>query len=567
MAEGILMPKQGITVESCTISKWVKKVGDSVKVGDILFEYETDKASFECESTAEGEILAIFFEDGADVPVLTPVCAVGKHGEDYSSVAPAGETPKAAQAPAVPEASKADAPAAVPAAPTGPQAEPVLMPKQGITVESCVISKWVKKVGDAVKVGDILFEYETDKASFECESTAEGQILAIFFEDGADVPVLTPVCAVGKPGDDYSALVPGGAAPAAAPEAPKAETVAAPVSAAAPAAPVSADGLKASPRAKNLAKTQNLDLRLATATGPYGRIIERDVRDMMATGIGATGAAFAAVAAGEVGAYEGTGIGGRVSVRDLTAAPAAVVAAAAAPAAPEAAYTDKKLSGIRKSIAKAMVTSLSTMAQLTNVTTFDATEIMAFRKKLKENGEALGLPNITLNDIILYAVSRVILNYENLNANLLNGDTLRTFSHVNLGVAVDTDRGLMVPTIYNADQKSLAEIASEAKSLAKAAQSGSINPDLLKGGSFTVTNLGSLGVESFTPVINPPQTGILGVGGIVTRVKEVNGELKAYPAMSLSVTYDHRVVDGAPAARFAKDLANALEHFSVLLAK
>ena len=343
--------------------------------------------------------------------------------------------------------------------------------------------------------------------------------------------------------------------------------MAAPVSAAAPAAPVSADGLKASPRAKNLAKTQNLDLRLATATGPYGRIIERDVRDMMAKGIGATGAAFAAVAAGEVGAYEGTGIGGRVSVRDLTAAPAAVVAAAAAPAAPEAAYTDKKLSGIRKSIAKAMVTSLSTMAQLTNVTTFDATEIMAFRKKLKENGEALGLPNITLNDIILYAVSRVILNYENLNANLLNGDTLRTFSHVNLGVAVDTDRGLMVPTIYNADQKSLAEIASEAKSLAKAAQSGSINPDLLKGGSFTVTNLGSLGVESFTPVINPPQTGILGVGGIVTRVKEVNGELKAYPAMSLSVTYDHRVVDGAPAARFAKDLANALEHFSVLLAK
>ena len=566
MAEGILMPKQGITVESCTISKWVKKVGDSVKVGDILFEYETDKASFECESTAEGEILAVFFEDGADVPVLTPVCAVGKHGEDYSSVAPAGEVPKAAEAPEAKAAPKAEAPAAVPSAPSGPQAEPVLMPKQGITVESCVISKWVKKVGDTVKVGEILFEYETDKASFECESTAEGQILAVFFEDGADVPVLTPVCAVGKPGDDYSALIPGGAAPAAAPESPKAEAAAAPVAAAVPAATVSADGLKASPRAKNLAKTQNLDLRLATATGPYGRIIERDVRDMMAKGIGATGAAFAAVAAGEAGAYPGTGIGGRVSVKDLTAAPAQA-APVAPPAAPEAAYTDKKLSGIRKSIAKAMVASLSTMAQLTNVTTFDATEMMAFRKKLKENGEALGLPNITLNDIILYAVSRVILNYENLNANLLNGDTLRTFSHVNLGVAVDTDRGLMVPTIYNADQKSLAEIAAEAKSLAKAAQSGSINPDLLKGGSFTVTNLGSLGVESFTPVINPPQTGILGVGGIVTRVKEVNGEIKTYPAMSLSVTYDHRVVDGAPAARFAKELANALEHFSVLLAK
>lgn len=448
-------------------------------------------------------------------------------------------------------------------------AEGVLMPKQGITVESCTISKWVKQVGDAVKVGDILFEYETDKASFECESTAEGEILAIFYGDGDDVPVLVPVCAVGAKGEDYSAFAPKGEDAPAAAEAPAAPVETAPaapsaaVAAAAP-APVQSGELKASPRARNLAAAQNLDLRLAAPTGPYGRVIERDVRDMIAKGVGATGAAYAAVAAGAPGAYAGTGIGGRVSVADLQAAPAASAAPAAAA---EAEYTDEKLPGIRKTIAKAMVASLSAMAQLTNVSSFDATEIMAFRAKLKANAEALGLPNITLNDIILYAVSRVLPNHRTLNANLLEGDVLRVFSNVQLGVAVDTDRGLMVPTLRDANKKSLAEIAVEAKALAKDAQGGSINPDLLRGGSFTVTNLGSLGVETFTPVINPPQTAILGVGGIVTRVREVNGEIKTYPCMSLSLTYDHRVVDGAPAARFAKELCAALENFSVLLAK
>jgi pyruvate dehydrogenase E2 component (dihydrolipoamide acetyltransferase) len=168
--------------------------------------------------------------------------------------------------------------------------------------------------------------------------------------------------------------------------------------------------------------------------------------------------------------------------------------------------------------------------------------------------------------MILYAVARTLVNHPDLNANMIEDNVIRHFDHVHLGLAVDTPRGLMVPTIFNADTKSLLEISREAKELAAQARSGSINPDMLKGGTFTVSNLGSFGVEMFTPVINPPQTGILGVCGITTRVREVDGKITTYPAMGLSLTYDHRAVDGAPAARFASELVKKLENFTVLLA-
>ena len=212
--------------------------------------------------------------------------------------------------------------------------------------------------------------------------------------------------------------------------------------------------------------------------------------------------------------------------------------------------------------------SLSSMAQLTLNSSFDATNIINFRKQLKENKEFLGIDNITINDIVLYAVSRVIMNHRDLNANFINdGTTMRYFKNCQLGVAVDTPRGLLVPTLRDANLKSLNEISIEAKELAKAAQGGTISPDLLKGGSFTVTNLGTLGIESFTPVINPPQTGILGVDTLMTRVKNVNGEMKMYQAMGLSLTFDHRAIDGAPAARFLQELCKFLENFSIMLVK
>ena len=235
MAVGVVMPKAGITVEECVITEWLKKKGDHVNVGDILFTYETDKASFECESTAEGELLEIFYQDGDEVPVLTNVCAIGQPGEDVSALR-GGSSEAAPAAPAQTAPAAAPAPAAT-VAPGAHMAQTVIMPKAGITVEECVITEWQKKKGDHVNVGDVLFTYETDKASFECESTAEGELLEIFYQDGDEVPVLVPVCAIGQPGDSIEGLKDGTAAPAAA--APAAAP-AAPAAAAASAARISA---------------------------------------------------------------------------------------------------------------------------------------------------------------------------------------------------------------------------------------------------------------------------------------------------------------------------------------
>ena len=206
------------------------------------------------------------------------------------------------------------------------------------------------------------------------------------------------------------------------------------------------------------------------------------------------------------------------------------------------------------------------MAQLTFNSSFDATKLLELRKSLKAGGEKLGLGNITLNDMILFAVSRVILKHKGANAHML-GDTMRYFNTVNIGIAVDTERGLMVPTVFGAEKMSLNEISANAKSVITAAQSGTINPDLLKGATFTVSNLGSLGIESFTPIVNPPQTCILGVDCVTKRIKEVNGEDVIYPSMGLSLTVDHRALDGADAARILKDIGFALENIDLLMAK
>ncbi len=433
----------------------------------------------------------------------------------------------------------------------------IIMPRQGQSVESCII-QWKVKEGDKVKAGDILFGYETDKASFEEASPADGTVLKLLAADGDDVPCLQTVLVIGEPGEDISALTGGEAAPAEAKAEEAKPVVIAKAEEVAPVSTASAgDGLKISPRAKAEAERQNLDITKAVPTGPNGRIIERDVAVLAEKGYKVTAAAASQYAGG----IEGSGLGGAVTTADL-AAPAAAPVVAAVPAASAAEYTEIKLSGVRKVIAKSMHASLSEMAQLTLNASFEATAIMAYRERVKTNMEKLGLPNITLNDIVLYAVSRTLKKHADINAHYL-GDVMRQFASVNLGMAVDSDRGLLVPTIFGADKLSLAEIAAAAKSLAAQAQSGKISPDLLTGGTFTVTNLGALGVESFTPVINPPQTAILGVCNITYKLKASGA---TYPAMGLSLTFDHRAVDGAPAARFLKDLCAALESFDLLLA-
>ncbi len=413
----------------------------------------------------------------------------------------------------------------------------VIMPKQGQSVESCIITKWHKQKGDTVGVGDALFTYETDKATFDEEAHDAGTILEVYFEEGDDVECLTNVCVIGTPGEDTSEFVPTG-------ESGEVEVEAAPVIAETP--PVvtenKSDRIKISPRAQNTASRAGISPDLAQPTGPSGRIIERDILSLAQSG--------------------GTGVGGRMRVEDMEAAPAVVSETPKT----EAEFAEEPISNIRKIIARSMHESLSTMAQLTLNSSFDASEIMSLRKKIKENREKLALENITLNDIVLYAVSRVLLNHRDLNAHFL-GDKMRYFADVKLGMAVDTPRGLMVPTIFAANKKSLNEIAFESKKLAEMCKNGTISPDDLTDGTFTVTNLGTFGVESFTPVINPPQTGILGIDNITTGIREDGGNIKTYPKMGLSVTFDHRAVDGAPTARFLQELSTTLENFGVLLSK
>lgn len=450
-------------------------------------------------------------------------------------------------------------------------ATPVIMPRQGQSVESCIIGKWYKAVGDKVSVGEDLFTYETDKAAFDEAAKVDGELLAIFFHENDDVPCLTNVCVIGEKGEDFSAFDPnaseGSAVPASAAVEAAAAPSAAPVAAASTAAASAPTGA-ISPRAKGIAQKHTIDLRQVAPTGPKGRIIERDVRQAIDEGKFATGAAGTDFAAGTTG----SGIGGRISTADVAAPSPVASQVSTAPALPAAPTTEEKHSNIRKLIAKSMVGSLSTMAQLTYNMSFDATDILAFRAKVKKAKEAgltekLGLPDsITINDIILYVVSRTALSHRMCNAHYLD-DKMVFFNTVNLGMAVDTPRGLMVPTIFGADRLSIADISRQAKEKSAACQKGTISPDELKDGSITVTNLGSLGIESFTPVINPPQTCILGVNTLETKVRNVNGVAVPYPTMSLSLTADHRAVDGAPAARFLQDLCRALENFSLFLLK
>ena len=432
-------------------------------------------------------------------------------------------------------------------------AQSVIMPRQGQSVESCIITTWHKKVGDTVAEGDLLFSYETDKSAFDEAAQVSGTLLAILFEEGDVVPCLENVCIVGEAGEDISALVASAPAEEAAAEAPAAaEEVKAAAAPVVTAAPVEAGELiRISPRAKNLALQTGVDMTKVAPTGPHGRIIERDINAALDAGFVANVAAVEAFLAGNP------------VVTEEAAEEAVETKTAAVVTDDVRAYDEEPMSGVRRVIARQMHASLSEMAQLTLNASFDATALMNFRASLKASGEALGLGKISLNDMVLFAVSRTLLNYPEINANLVD-DKFRKFKHANIGLAVDTERGLLVPTLFASEKMSLADLSASAKSAAAKAREGKLTPDEMSGGSFTVTNLGSLGIESFTPVVNPPQTAILGVCAITYRLK---ADGTSYPAMGLSLTFDHRAVDGAPAARFLSDLCRALENFGLLLAK
>ena len=457
------------------------------------------------------------------------------------------------------------------------------MPKQGQSVESCIVSEFKKKVGDSVKVGDILFGYETDKATFEEESQVEGTVLAIFYKDGDEIPVLSNVMVIGQPGESFAEFAPtaansdtgksaaegtkpseaaatlgmlrGGTVSAANGGVERSETAEGGGSSAA----AVIAGAPASPRARKLAEEKGVNLDAVAGSGPGGRIIERDV---LAAAVPLSGLAKAKMAEGGMVAGAGSGLAGTVKAGDLktwkpnhTDIPGEGTE-----------FETVKMSNMRKLIAKSMYNSLQNSAQLTHMLGADARKIQALRKKAKKALEEGKIDaNITINDFVCFAVIKALQKFPNVNSHCL-GDAMRLFKAVNLGCAVDTERGLMVPVIKGADALDIISLSKELKKAADACKKGSFNPDLLaaEAGSFTVSNLGGYGVEWFTPIINVPQSAILGVGTLVPRPKlNAEGQYEFVPFLGLSLTYDHRAIDGGEATKFLKEVATQIETLEV----
>mgnify|MGYP000857326537 FL=1 len=455
----------------------------------------------------------------------------------------------------------------------------VIMPKQGQSVESCIITELKKKKGDPVQKGDVLFSYETDKASFEEESPADGVVLEIFYGEGDEVPVLDRMMIIGDSGEDISAmLAESGAGRDEAP--PAGETVSAgggagaavggtPIAAgqggshptgggeASPRVDISTvdSGSKfISPRAKRLASENAVDISQLVGSGPGGRIVENDVQGALQERPKMTPLAKKmAVEEGLSPQTPGTGLAGTARSFDLTAPVNSVYGMD---------YEDRKISNMRKIIARSMHASLQNSAQLTHHLGADARRILALRKRAKAAMEEGRLDtNVTLNDMVCFAVIKALKKFPNVNSHFL-GESVRYFRKVHLGLAVDTERGLMVPVVRNADDLSITGLARQFKEIASASRNGSVNPDILspEAGTFTVSNLGNYGVEMFTPVINLPQSAILGVNTIVPRPHDLGDGVYGFvPFIGLSLTYDHRSLDGGEATRFLKQIAIEIE--------
>ena len=463
-------------------------------------------------------------------------------------------------------------------------AQVVIMPKQGQSVESCIVTEFKKKVGDKVAVGDILFSYETDKASFDEEAKCEGTVLACFFNDNDEIPCLTNVMVIGEPGESFDEFAPGGAsATDAAPKESAEEGVPQGTSATlgtirggtgaerseasggversetVPGGAPSSAGV--SPRARRLAAEKGVDPGQLAGSGPGGRVIERDV--VAAAASPRSGLAKAMMAQGGLQApASGTGLDGMVKGGDLkTWKPSHTDISGEGTE-----FKVEKMSNMRKLIAKSMYNSLQNSAQLTHMLGADARKIQALRKKAKKAFEEGKIDaNVTINDFVCYAVIRALKKFPKVNSHCL-GDAMRLFNVVNLGCAVDTERGLMVPCVKHAEDLNITGLSKALKQVAEDCRKGSINPDLLsaEAASFTVSNLGGFGVEWFTPVINLPQSAILGVGTIVPRPKDLGGGVYAFvPYLGLSLTYDHRALDGGEATRFLKQVATEIENLDI----
>jgi len=443
-------------------------------------------------------------------------------------------------------------------------ATPVIMPRQGQSVETCIIAQWYKKKGDLVNKGEIMLSYETDKAAFELEAPVTGTILEIFYQDGEDVRVLSNIAVIGQPGESVDEFKPGESSLTIDSSKKLSESdvifktdTGKQIETKTSAYLSESDEIKISPRARKFADRLNVPLSRVRGTGPDGRIIERDIEIAAATLRTTPLASEVMEKEGKTTGTMPTGPGRQFRSVDLVTKTSGITDE----------FVIKKISNIRRIIAENMHASLQNSAQLTHHLSADARKILEYRKMFKSGQTKEFGENITITDMVCYAVIKALIIKQEINSHFL-GDSIKTFHKVHLGIAVDTERGLMVPALRNADNMSLPELSLELKSLADQCRKGNIDPELLAStsSSFTVSNLGNYGIEMFTPVLNIPQSGILGVNTIIYRPADLgNGDIGFIPVIGLSLTYDHRAIDGAPASIFLKEVKQQIEGFSINL--
>ncbi len=550
------------TMEEGVIGNWLKKVGDVIKTGDILAEVETDKATMELESYNEGTLL--YITDEKNIPIDGLIAVVGKPGEDFKALLE-GKTGGAAEKPAAPQPAattppppdtKQEAVAQPPALADTPKAAPaanikatlVQMPLLSDTMTEGTIVKWHKQVGDTLKNGDLLAEIETDKATMDFEAPEAGTLLYVGAKEGETVQVKTPLAIIGEKGADYQALLNGGTAPEAQPTGsqPKAEpqgtTVLVPGTDSPstrvqepekkPAAAESDERLKISPLARKMAEDKGVDMHQLKGSGENGRIVKRDVETF-------------------------TPAAQPTATPTPTAQPAAKETPKPAPAMASAgsdSFEEVPVSQMRKVIARRLAESMYTAPHFYLTIEVNMDKATSAREAMNQYSPV----KLSFNDLVIKASAMALRQHPAINSSWL-GDKIRINRHVHVGMAVAVPDGLLVPVIRNADIKSLSQISADAKDLGGRAKEKKLQPAEMEGSTFSISNLGMFGIEEFTAIINPPNACILAVGGIKQTPVVANGEIKISGIMKVTLSCDHRVVDGASGAAYLQTFRGLLE--------
>jgi pyruvate dehydrogenase E2 component (dihydrolipoamide acetyltransferase) len=550
MSVSVKMPQLGESVTEGTVTRWLKAVGDTVVADEPLLEVSTDKVDTEIPAPASGVLLSISAGEDEVVLVGAELAVIGESAEAAAPAEPAAPEPTPApvvEPVAAPVATPAAAPAPTPAPSASGSSTSIVLPALGESVTEGTVTRWLKAVGDTVAVDEPLVEVSTDKVDTEIPSPVAGVLLSIAVAEDSVVAVGGELAVVGT-----SAGAPAPTPPAAAPVAP-----AAVVPAAAAPAPAAVSDAYVTPLVRRLATQNNVDLATVVGTGIGGRIRKSDVLAAAGVSTPAAPSAAAVVAPAVV----------------APTAPAPVVAAPAPTAAPAAVASPLRgrtepMSRLRKVIAERMVESLQTSAQLTTVVEVDVTRISALRARVKKDFLAREGVNLTFLPFFCKASVEALKQFPQLNASIdMAAGTVSYHEEENLGIAVDTDRGLLVPVIRNAGDLNIAGLARRIADLAERTRTNKVSPDDLSGGTFTVTNTGSRGALFDTPIVNQPQVAILGTGAIVKRpivTQDESGQdvIAIRSMVYLALSYDHRLVDGADAARFLSTMKARLEEAS-----